>query len=151
MKMLAMLSLLLFTSLAHAEDFGVGIILGDPTGLSAKMKLDGSHSLDGALAFSSGKRTGAQFHADYLWDRARSWGTTQGPLDMYYGLGGRLVSYEDDDDKSKLSIGPRGSIGLNFNINNPNIEFFGEVAAILEIAPSMAADLDVGVGARVRF
>lgn len=151
MKMLAVISLLFLTSFAHAEDFGVGVILGDPTGLSAKMKLDGSHSVDGAFAYSSGKHTGAQFHADYLWDRARSWGTTQGPLDMYYGLGGRLLSYDDKDDKSQLSIGPRGSIGLNFNINNPNIEFFGELALILEITPSVTADLDAGVGGRIRF
>lgn len=151
MKLLsALLAVLMMTSAAHAQDFGLGVILGDPSGLSGKMRMDGNHSLDGALAYSSGKHAGMQFHADYLWDRARSWGTTQGPLDMYYGLGGRLISY-NDDNKSQISIGPRGSLGLSFNINNPNLELFGELAMILEVTPSISADLDAGVGARIRF
>lgn len=152
MKILSTICLvLLMTTAAYAEDFALGVILGDPSGLSGKMKLNGAHSMDGALAYSSGKHSGMQFHADYLWDRARSWSTTQGPLDMYYGLGGRLISYNDDKDKSQISIGPRGSLGLNFNINNPNIEFFGELAMILEVTPNMTADLDAGIGARIRF
>ncbi|HEY8269587.1 MAG TPA: hypothetical protein VIG33_01760 [Pseudobdellovibrionaceae bacterium] len=137
--------------LAHAENFGLGIILGDPTGLSAKAKLDERHAIDGALAYSSGRHSGLQLHMDYLWDRARSWGTTQGPLNMYYGLGGRLITYNDREDNSQISLGPRGSLGLDFNINNPNLEFFGELAMILELIPSIAADLDAGIGVRIRF
>lgn len=152
MKMSVMICLLFATgSVASAEDFAVGVILGDPTGLSGKVKLNERHSIDGALAFSSGKHSGAQIHADYIWDRARSWGTTEGPLNMYYGLGGRLISYNDDRNSSKISIGPRGSLGLDFNINNPNIEFFGELALVLEVVPSITADLDAGIGARIRF
>jgi len=152
MKIISTICLIMMmTTAAYAENFGLGVILGDPSGLSGKMKLDGAHSLDGALAYSSGKHSGMQFHATYLWDRARSWGTTQGPLDMYYGLGGRLISYNDNKDKSQISIGPRGSLGLCFNINNPNIEFFGELAMVLEVTPSISADLDAGVGARIRF
>lgn len=140
-------------SKAQAEDFGLGIILGDPSGLSAKMKLDHGHSVDAALAYSSGRHSGLQLHADYLWDRARSWGTTQGPLDMYYGLGARLISYEDHyhDHDSGVSFGPRGSLGLSFNINNPNVEVFGELAMVLEVVPSIGADIDAGIGARIRF
>lgn len=152
MKILSTICLVLMvTTVAHAENFGLGVILGDPSGLSAKMKLDGSHSLDGALAYSTGKHHGLQFHADYLWDRARSWGTTQGPLDMYYGLGGRLISYDNDKHESKVSVGPRGSLGLSFNVNNPNIEIFGELALVLEVVPEMTADIDAGIGARIRF
>jgi hypothetical protein len=152
---LAGVSALLLTSpvqAATSEPFGLGVILGDPSGLSAKLKMDQAHSVDGALAYSSGRRSGLQLHADYLWDHARSWGTTEGPLDMYYGLGGRIITYDENyNHKGLISLGPRGSIGLSFNINNPNLEFFGELAAILEIAPSVGVDLDAGIGARIRF
>lgn len=153
MKLLSTLfaALMLTATVVHAENYALGVILGDPSGLSGKVKYDNNHSIDGALAYSTGKHSGMQFHSDYLWDRARSWETTQGPLNMYYGLGGRLISYNDDHDNAKVSIGPRGSLGLNFNVNNPNIELFGELAMILEVAPSMTADLDAGVGARIRF
>ncbi len=152
MKILTIICLFFMTvSVAHGEDHALGVILGDPSGLSGKMKYDGRHSIDGALAYSSGRHSGLQFHADYLWDRARSWGTTHGPIDMYYGLGGRLISYNDEDHKAQVSVGPRGSLGLDFNINNPNIEFFGELAVVLEVVPSMTADIDAGIGARIRF
>ncbi|MGZ3745098.1 MAG: hypothetical protein ACXWRA_15000 [Pseudobdellovibrionaceae bacterium] len=134
-----------------AENFGLGVILGDPSGLSAKAKLNEAHSLDAALAYSSGLHNGLQLHMDYLWDRARSWGTTQGPLDMYYGLGGRLISYNDRHDNSQIALGPRGSLGLSFNIHNPNLELFGELALILDLVPSVDADLDAGIGVRIRF
>jgi hypothetical protein len=135
----------------EADTFGLGFILGDPTGLSGKMKMDQRHSVDAALAYSSGRRNGLQLHGDYLWDRARSWGTTEGPIDMYYGLGGRFISYTNSDHKDEMSIGPRGSIGVAFNVNNPDLELFGELAAILEIAPSVGVDIDAGIGARIRF
>lgn len=153
MKLLVMMSFLVLSvsSMARAENFGLGIILGDPTGLSGKMKLNEAHSLDGALAYSSGKHSGTQFHADYLWDRARTWATDQGPLHMYYGLGGRLISYNDEHKHSQISLGPRGSLGLSFDIHNPNIELFGELAAILELTPDISADIDAGIGARIRF
>jgi hypothetical protein len=152
MKLFTLISILILSgSFANAEDFAVGIVLGDPTGLSAKVKMDGAHSVDGALAYSSGKHSGTHFHGDYLWDRARSWQTDKGPLNMYYGLGGRLNSYNDDDRRAQVSLGPRASIGLNFDIHNPNLELFGELAMILEVTPSIAADIDAGVGARIRF
>jgi hypothetical protein len=152
MKLLTLISfLILSVSVAKAEDFAVGIVLGDPTGLSGKVKMDGAHSVDGALAYSSGKHSGTHFHADYLWDRARSWETDKGPLYMFYGIGGRLNSYNDNDHRSQVSLGPRGSIGLNFDIHNPNLELFGELAMILEVTPSITADIDAGVGVRIRF
>ncbi len=151
MKFLLVVSLSLLSSLAFAEDFAAGVILGDPSGLSVKMKMDEGHSLDGAFAYSSGKHHGIQFHADYLRDRARSWHTSGGgPINMYYGIGGRIISY-DDSKKSEVAIGPRGSLGLNYDFFNPNVEVFGELALVLEVAPSVDADIDFGVGARIRF
>ena len=150
MKAWIILSVLLVSVMARAEDYAVGVILGDPTGLSVKMKLDDTNAVDGALAYSTGRYSGLQFHGDYLWDNARSWHTEQGPLAMYYGLGGRIVSYKKDD-VNEVSVGPRGSIGAHLNISNPNLEIFGELALILDVAPRMAADVDAGVGLRIRF
>ena len=69
---------------------------------------------------------------------------------MYYGIGGRIISY-DDTKKSVVALGPRGSLGLNYDFFNPNVEIFGELALVLEVAPSVDADIDFGVGARIRF
>lgn len=134
------------------EQFAIGVILGDPTGLSGRAKFDGEHSVDAAIAGSTGRWPGLHLHADYLWDRAHAWETTQGPLFMYYGLGGRIISIHDDDSNNgKLSAGPRGSLGILYNFNNPNLELFGEGALILDIVPEIDVDLDIGIGLRIRF
>ncbi|MFS4461088.1 hypothetical protein [Bdellovibrio sp. HCB2-146] len=142
---------LIFCSLNAHADAAVGVVIGDPTGLSGRVGLDGQHSLEGALAFSTGRYTGLHLHGTYLWDRARSWATSEGPLDLYYGLGVRVISINKGDYDGDVAIGPRAPLGLIFNLHNPNIEIFGELSLALDIAPRTDVDLDAGVGVRIRF
>ncbi|MGZ3775020.1 MAG: hypothetical protein ACXVCY_14115, partial [Pseudobdellovibrionaceae bacterium] len=82
-----------FTTEAQATN-SLGVVVGDPTGLSGRFGLDSKHSIDGALAYSSGYYEGLHIHATYLWDHARSFATKQGPIELYYGLGGRLITIQ---------------------------------------------------------
>src|SRR5688572_13561434 len=54
-----------------ARVFGLGVILGDPTGLSAKLYLNGTNALDFALAFDTygpyDRGADGHFHVTYLW------------------------------------------------------------------------------------
>ncbi len=132
-------------------DAAVGAVIGDPTGLSARVGLDGQHSIEGALAYSSSHYEGLHVHGTYLWDRARSFATTEGPLDLYYGLGLRLISINKGDRDGEIAFGPRAPLGLLYNFHNPNIEVFGEVSLAMDLTPKTDVDLDVGIGVRVRF
>jgi len=129
----------------------VGVIVGDPSGLSARFALDNEHSIDGALAYATGANSGFHIHGTYLWDRARTFPTDQDPIEMYYGLGARIISIDKGKYDGDVSFGPRAPIGLLYNFTNPNLEVFGEIAAVLDLTPKMTVDLDVGVGVRVRF
>lgn len=131
--------------------FTLGAILGDPTGLSGKLDLENDTAVDGALSWSSGTRTGLQIHSDYLKyqpGRVRAGDTN---LDLYYGIGGRLITLNSGKEKGKLSVGPRAPLGLKHEIRDPSIEFFGEAALILDLVPSTVADIDLGIGLRYRF
>jgi hypothetical protein len=139
-------------AMAGQGPFLLGAILGDPTGLSGRFDLDKTTAVDGALSWSGGGRTtGSQIHGDYLKTRPRALAAGDSFVDVYYGIGARMIAITSKDHKGDLSFGPRAPIGLNYELRDPSVEFFGEVALILDLAPSTAADIDLGVGVRYRF
>jgi hypothetical protein len=135
---------------AHGP-FGLGVIIGDPTGISGKDYLNKERAVDGALGWSSG---GFHLHGDYLIHKPNVFQIDRYPVNLYYGLGARFISWKDnrphhEDDKS--SFGPRAPVGLNLNFNDPAIEVFVELALVLEVIPSTDADVDFGIGGRFYF
>ena len=49
-----------------AGPFGLGLVIGDPTGLSMNYRLSSDRSVDAALAWNFGRWSGFEMHADYL-------------------------------------------------------------------------------------
>ena len=103
------LALCLGVSSALSGGFGLGIILGEPTGLSFKQWISGGNAVDAAAAWSFNSPDAFHFHMDYLyhWD-AESASDLEG-LKFYFGIGGRLKAVEDDG-----RIGVRLPIGLDY-------------------------------------
>ncbi|UOF02223.1 hypothetical protein [Bdellovibrio reynosensis] len=152
-KFFAYITVLLVLMIYHSAqaEVAVGAVLGDPTGLSARTAIDGQHSVDGALAYNSGTYSGLHLHLTYLRDRARTFATTEGPIELYYGLGLRLISVDKGKYDGDTALGPRAPLGLVYHFKNPNVEVFGEIALALDVVPRTDVDLDVGVGVRLRF
>jgi len=140
-----------FSANAGVGPLLVGGMIGDPTGISFKYDLEPNTAIDGGLSYSLGGRSGATLHGDYLIQRPKIVDAGDTELDLYYGIGLRMVTLSGGDHKGKLSVGPRVPVGLRHEIKDPSVEFFGEVALILDVAPSTAADLDLAIGARYRF
>ncbi|CAN5555798.1 hypothetical protein BH10BDE1_BH10BDE1_35970 [soil metagenome] len=130
--------------------FGVGIVIGDPTGLSANYRLSPLRSIDGAVAWAFGSDPGFELHSDYLWHRAGVLHAEKVSFDLHYGIGARLMSLSDRHDE-RTRFGLRLPVGLSTDFNQNAIEVFGEIALAMNLVPSTAADLDFGVGARVYF
>lgn len=150
MWLLSLMTVLGISSAAYADN-AVGVVLGDPTGFSGRFSLDDSHSLETALAYSSGYFEGLHFHATYMWDKARAFKTQADPLYLYYGLGLRVISINRGKYDGDVAIAPRAPLGLLYNLENPDIEIFGELSMALDLTPRTDADIDAGVGVRVRF
>jgi hypothetical protein len=129
----------------------LGAVIGDPTGLSARYDLGSRASVDGAFSWSSGTRSGSQIHVDYLVSQPSRIAAGDSFLDLFYGIGARLIALSSGGDKGKFALGPRAPLGLKYELQDPSVEFFGEIALILDIVPSTTADFDLGVGARYRF
>lgn len=149
----AILTLSMTMTIYAKADSAIGVVLGDPSGLSGRTSLDGQHSLEGALAYSSsGDHSGVHIHATYLWDRARVFTIEDsGPIEMYYGLGARLITIDSGKHDGEVAIGPRAPLGLLYNVNNPDLEIFGELSLALDLTPDTDVDLDAGIGVRFRF
>ncbi len=139
-----------FQQQARAE-YAVGAIIGDPSGLSGRMTLDANHSAEAAFAYTVGYYDGTHIHATYLRDRARTFVTSDGPIEMYYGLGARMIAISKGSEKNNVAFGPRAPIGLLYKFFDPNVEVFGEIAMAVDLMPKIDADLDVSIGARIRF
>ncbi len=152
MKSLLPLALLMLSVFASAEQYQLGFILGGPTGLSAKYQINETRSVDAAFATSLRKKYGIEFHSNYLFEKQHAINfDAPAPLNVYYGIGGRLIVIDSGKHDGDIAIGPRFPIGLTYDFNSPNIQLFGELAPVLDIFPDTSFDLEAGIGARIRF
>jgi hypothetical protein len=152
--------LFLSTQLSIAQDrsFGLGVIVGEPTGISAKLWTSPGNAFDFGLGWSiGGDRIGKfkgtydggsriHFHMDYLWhafDAIRS--SERFPL--YYGIGGRVNSGAGYD----ASVAVRGVIGIAWMPRQTPLDVFLEVVPSLQLTSSTGFGLDAGIGARYYF
>lgn len=131
--------------------FGLGIIVGDPTGLSANYRLSQQRSIDAAVAWSFGSHRGFELHSDYLWHRANLFRIEQVAFDWHYGIGARLINLDDRNVADRTYFGPRVPVGLSTDFNKSTFELFGELAMVMNLVPATALDLDFGLGVRVYF
>ncbi len=133
-----------------AGSFGLGAIIGEPTGISVKMWLDQTHAIDGAFAWSLSGPNALHIQSDYLVHELSFFRLGRYPMNLYYGAGGRLSSYSGKN-KSSSGLGARAPLGMAYQFRKPAVELFAEVAAILELTPSTEAFFNVGFGGRFYF
>jgi hypothetical protein len=137
----------LVCSVAEAQDrgFGLGIILGEPTGISAKLWTGCTTAFDGAVAWSFEKESSMHLHGDLLFHNFNRCKVENGKLLLYCGIGGRL-KFEDDS-----KVGVRVPLGINYLFENSPLDFFLEIVPILDLAPKTDFSLNGAIGIRYFF
>lgn len=130
------------------KDLGVGFMIGEPTGLTAKAWSGGGNAIDVGLAWSfAGPNDGITIQGDYIWHNYNVFSEVDsGTLPLYYGIGGRLVLGDNDSH-----LGARVPVGINYLFEDSPIGLFLEVAPILNLAPETDFDIDGTLGARFYF
>jgi hypothetical protein len=132
---------------SNADGFGIGIIVGEPTGLDGKMWLGETTALQAAAAWSTDANTSFHFHLDYIFHRFDLFDVESGRLPLYYGIGGRFrVRDKSDDD-----LGVRVPIGVSYMFANDPFDIFVEVVPILDLVPDTDFDLNAAIGFRWFF
>ncbi len=147
-KYIILLSTLIILSssslLAQDKGFGLGIIIGEPTGISGKLWLAGDNALDMAAAWSFKGSGSVLLQADYVWHTFNLINVSSGKLPLYFGIGGRVILGSND-----TYIGARVPVGLDYMFSGTPLDIFVEIVPILDLSPS--TDFDIGGGLGIRF
>jgi hypothetical protein len=132
--------------------FGVGIIVGEPVGVTAKLYLTDDRAIQAAVgsAFIGG---GLQLHGDYVFHPYILQSRDSFVLPVYVGPGVRLIDYNTGRDQSAFALGVRGVAGLLFDFKAVPLDVFFEIAPVLEYKFSSGAgfQLSLNVGAGIRY
>ena len=146
--LITLLGLALLTGSALAEDgrFGVGVIVGEPTGLSGEMWLTKSTAIDAAAAWSFGDGEDAfLIHSDYLFYNTGLFNVKTGTMAVYFGLGGRVKFASD------TQVGIRIPVGIDYVFANAPVDIFGEIVPILDLVDKTELNLAAALGVRYFF
>jgi hypothetical protein len=148
------ISIILFLSIifaapkAFAQDrgLGLGIMIGEPTGLNAKGWLTKRTAIDAGLAWSFVHETALHVHVDYLIHSFNVFPDAE-QLPLYYGIGGRIKTGEKRD----AQVGLRMVGGIEYMFRTAPIDIFFEIAPILDLTPKTELNMNAGIGARFYF
>ena len=137
---------------ASAQDdktFGLGFIVGEPTGIDAKLFLNGDKkALEFAAAWSLSGDNDFRLQGDYIFHRYGLFDLkNQDEMPLYFGIGGRMILRENVDDV----FGIRFPIGLAYMFANYPFDIFAAIVPILDVAPDTDFDLEGAIGARFWF
>lgn len=127
-----------------AGQLGLGVILGDPLGATAKYMINGRDAVQATLGVSKN----LTLTADYVW---HGWKLTpqpkRGPLAIYLAGGVRLESQTDFD------YGIRTMVGVSYwpKFATREGEFFLELGPTYRLNDDFRVRVDGGFGVRVYF
>lgn len=152
------------TEVGYGRKFGLGFMVGDPTGITAKLWVGPTNSLDFGLGFWGygfndrcapngpcdrfGYNNGS-FNIDYLWQSNIVRGQAQ--LDWHIGAGGRMLWFGGCTGKC-IDVGARMPVGLDLMFANPAmLEVFFELAPALYFVYGPSFDIEAALGVRFYF
>jgi hypothetical protein len=122
---------------------GIGIIIGNPTGISLKFPNDEKTHFNAVISWSLKNDPDIYLHVDYIFKTLTPIAFTQQfSMTPIIGIGGRLESTHGNS-------GIRLPFGLTHKLQKKPIEFLIEIIPALDVFP--ATDFNVGVAFAVRY
>jgi len=126
----------------------MGVMFGEPTGVSFKGWLSESAAIDGGVGWSFVNNGSIHVHADYLFHFYNVLGSPNVPL--YIGVGGRIkLKNNEHHDESK--IGVRVPFGISFQFEDAPVDIFLEIAPVLDLTPETKGSVNGALGLRYYF
>ena len=142
-------------------DFGLGVVLGEPTGLTGKYWLNRTSAVDVGLAYSFNDFF--LIYSDYLYHFHGAFGRSSRfatELTPYVGIGGVLFIESSSTTSNRAYFKPSdGSVGLAMRIplgmewrpTGTPFGVFAELVPGLGIIPSTFGLIEAGIGGRFYF
>jgi hypothetical protein len=131
------------TTHAQNSNLGVGAVINNPTGLSAKYWVSDDIAVDAAFSFSLADNfSEAYLHSDVL---KHTDTINSEALELYYGMGLRLLWGDIYND---LNAGLRWPLGTEYSFADTNVKGFFELAPTLDFTPDARFFFGGAVGMR---
>ena len=141
------LSLAMNVSAMERNRFGIGVILGEPTGITGKYMIDENNAIDAGVGWETSGDNELHIYGDYLFHLYDVIKVPKGKLPIYFGGGARWILREDDDNK----IGVRIPVGLEYLFDGVSLGAFAEIVPVVNLTPDTEGDLEAGIGIRYFF
>lgn len=125
--------------------FGLGLIVGQPTGVTGAVDLSDHTALDGAIGFGffNDRNFYAHLEFDYYFPTLAHGDALD--LSLYIGVGGFFVAHKD------AAIGARVPVGLSFDFTSAPIQIFLEASFLFGLVPDGYFEPRGAVGFRYYF
>ncbi len=140
---------------AASHDFGIGVTLGSPSGLSVWQNLDSNSAIQGALEYNVVNPFVAQIDYVFKLDGLFPLRKDAGKLLLYYGPGFRMEFGKRESfffGPYRVSHKTRGAlrfpIGLQYYIPHAPFDVFSEVAPMLSLWTGTVVDMTIALGIR---
>lgn len=147
----AALVLILFGCLAGLSfadsnhNVGLGLMLGEPTGLSFKLWTRPTVAWDAGAAWSFVDGKYLQIHGDFLLHNFNLFRVETGRMSLFYGLGARM-KFADD-----LTFSLRIPVGIAYEFERTPVEIFLEMVPMIDLIPSTGFQMAGAIGFRYYF
>ena len=132
---------------AEREKFGIGVILGEPTGITAKFMITDNNAIDFGTGWETSGDNKLHIYGDYLFHLYDVIEVPKGLLPLYFGVGARMVFHDNDDNE----LGVRFPIGIEYVFENAPLGAFFELVPVLDLTPDTELDFEAGTGIRYFF
>jgi len=129
------------------KKFGLGVMAGDPSGITAKYMIDDYSGLDAAIGWKTSGDSEFYISSDYLFHVYDLIKIPEKIFPLYFGGGLRFIDRDEKDNK----FGIRIPVGVEYLFLNNSLGAFGEVVPIFDLAPDTEFDLEFGIGIRFFF
>ncbi len=150
--LLAIVGLMIF---AHGQPYryGIGVIIGSPTGFSGKSILSERSAAQANLGWSFWPEVGFHGTFDYqvLFPGVikNEEGAALNSVVPYAAIGGRVRIMSDEHDNTRFNVGLRLGGGIEYIIDRFSI--FLEILPVVNMLPRTDFDFEGGLGFRFNF
>jgi hypothetical protein len=128
------------------DGFGVGFVLGSPSGLSGSLPMNGgTRAINGVLGWDIGHSSALFAQADYVFVRGDLFDVEHGKVSLYYGPGAFAVL------SSSSAVGIRFVGGVDYRFEGVPLQAFLEIGPGINVLPNTSATAGGGLGLRYYF
>jgi hypothetical protein len=134
-------------SLPQDKTFGIGLMVGEPTGASLKWWLSDVSAIDAVVGVSLDDDADFAAHADYVYHFNDLVQLDRNRMPVYIGAGPRFKVRDRRDDL----FGIRAVGGVAYIFDDIPVDVFFEAGPVFDVSPDFEVRFTAGVGARYWF